>query len=382
MDLKEISCKCPKCEEVFLLGEVLKEQALEKVQAQILASKDKDFNRRLKEEKEKSLKEGKSIGSEITLKKLEDAQEKLDVSSKLIEEFKLKEIEKNSRIKSLESNQELTLKLKLQEQKSESDAEKEKLKNNHKLELDRLKKDLESAKIRAEQGSMQVQGEVQELTIEDMLTRMFPSDEVIEVKKGQRGADCILVVRNNSGRPVGKIIFESKDTKSFSSDWIKKLKSDAINEGAQISVLVTTAWPSDNQKAHLREGVWVCGFNEYTILVQALRKSLMDVAKATASEEAREGKAQVMFDFLTSQEFANIIEQMISPIFRMNEQLQKEKRSITRLWKERETLIEGSIAGTENLYMKIQGIAQVNLPSVKGLDAIEDLSNDESIDEN
>ena len=128
--------------------------------------------------------------------------------------------------------------------------------------------------------------------------------------------------------------------------------------------------------------MFVCGFNEYTILVQALRKSLMDVAKATASEEAREGKAQVMFDFLTSQEFANIIEQMISPIFRMNEQLQKEKRSITRLWKERETLIEGSIAGTENLYMKIQGIAQVNLPSVKGLDAIEDLSNDESIDEN
>ena len=118
--------------------------------------------------------------------------------------------------------------------------------------MERLKKDLESAKIRAEQGSMQVQGEVQELTIEDMLTRMFPSDEVIEVKKGQRGADCILVVRNNSGRPVGKIIFESKDTKSFSSDWLKKLKSDAINEGAQISVLVTTAWPSDNQKAHLR----------------------------------------------------------------------------------------------------------------------------------
>ena len=108
----------------------------------------------------------------------------------------------------------------------------------------------------------------------------------------------------------------------------------------------------------------------------------MDVAKATASEEAREGKAQVMFDFLTSQEFANIIEQMISPIFRMNEQLQKEKRSITRLWKERETLIEVSIEGTENLYMKIQGIAQVNLPSVKGLDAIEDLSTDESMDEN
>ena len=194
------------------------------------------------------------------MKKLEEAQEKLDVSSKLIEEFKLKEIEKNSRIKSLESKQELTLKLKLQEQKSESDAEKEKLKNNHKLELERLKKDLESAKIRAEQGSMQVQGEVQELTIEDMLTRMFPGDEVIEVKKGQRGADCILVVRNNSGRLVGKIIFESKDTKSFSSDWIKKLKSDAINEGAQISVLVTTAWPQIIKKSSFKRrclGLWV-----------------------------------------------------------------------------------------------------------------------------
>ena len=103
MDLKEISCKCPKCEEVFLLGDVLKEQALERVRKEIAALNDQDFNRRLEEEKEKSLKEGKSMGSEITLKKLEEAQEKLDVSSKLIEEFKLKEIEKQSN-KTLESN--------------------------------------------------------------------------------------------------------------------------------------------------------------------------------------------------------------------------------------------------------------------------------------
>ena len=111
--------------------------------------------------------------------------------------------------------------------------------------------------------------------------------------------------------------------------------------------------------------------------MRALRQSLIDVAKATASEEAREGKAQVMYDFLTSQEFAHTIEQMIGPIFRMHEQLQKEKRAMTKLWKERETLIEGSISGTESLYMKIQGIAQVNLPPVAGMEAIEDLTGQE-----
>ena len=225
---------------------------------------------------------------------------------------------------------------------------------------------------------MQVQGEASELAIEDTLADLFPGDDVVEVKKGQRGGDCLLIVKNKLGRSVGKILVESKNTKSFSSAWITKLKSDAIDEVAQVSVLITTAWPSHTDKAHLKDGVWVCGFHEYPLLIRALRQSLIDLARVTAAETVREDKAQIMYDFLTSPEFAHTVEQMIRPIIRMNDQLQKEKRSITRLWKERETLIESSMSGMDSLYMKIQGIAQVNLPPVAGMEAIEDLSEDAS----
>ena len=107
-------------------------------------------------------------------------------------------------------------------------------------------------------GLHAAQGEASELAIEDTLRQMFQSDEVIEIKKGQRGADCLLIVKNAIGRPVGKILFESKDTKTFSSDWVPKLKNDAMTANADISVLVTTSWPADYNKAHLRWhlGMW------------------------------------------------------------------------------------------------------------------------------
>jgi hypothetical protein len=434
MNLKEILCKCPKCGDQFAIGDALEQQAIEQVRAELALLNDGETQHRIEVEKAKAKEEAKKQAHQDILKQTQQKQEELDtVQAKLnalkiekitsdaelknleqrqktavimaaeeakkqaqedilkqtqqnqnqldkvqikLNELQIEKISTDAELKNLQQLQRAEITIKLAEEKSKWDAEKTNSETALKLQVQQLKGDIERASARAEQGSMQLQGEGAELAIEDTLKQLFPSDDVIEVKKGQRGGDCVLVVKNNIGRSIGKILFESKSTKSFSSDWITKLKSDTINEGAKIAVLVTTAWPSDNNKAHLRDGVWVCGFYEYQILVRALRQSLVEISKATASEEAREGKAQVMYDFLTSQEFAHTIDQMISPIFRMHEQLQKEKKSITRLWKERETLIEGSISGTESLYMKIQGIAQVNLPPVPGLDAIEDLSNE------
>lgn len=373
MSLKEITCKCPKCGEEFALGEALEEQAVEQVRAELASQNNDDVEVRIEAVKAQALIEGKKQAAKDTLVQATKKQQELDDAQEEVTLMKLEKIERNSELTKLRNQQDFKIALKLAEEKSQWDADKDSSEKAFTLRIQQLTDDLGRASERAKQGSMQAQGEASELAIEDTLQRLFPNDEVIEVKKGQRGADCVLLVKNNLGRSVGKILFESKDTKAFSSEWVQKLKTDAISEGAQIPVLVTRAWPSENNKAHLQNGVWVCGFHEYPILVRALRQSLMDLAKVTASENAREGKAQVMYDFLTSHEFAHAIEQMVTPIFRMHEQLQKEKRSITRLWKERETLIEGTIFGTESLYMKIQGIAQVNLPPVVGMEQIEKL---------
>ena len=140
--------------------------------------------------------------------------------------------------------------------------------------------------------------------------------------------------------------------------------------GAQVAVLVTTKMPTDNDKAHLRDGIWVCGFHEYTCRRSGKMSSTFRVI---AAEGARDAKADVMYDFLTSVDFARNIEQMVSPIFRMKEQLEKEKSAFGKIWKERQSLIEGSIGGATSLYMKIQGIAQIDLPVVKGLESVEQL---------
>ncbi len=374
MNLKDINCKCPECGMTFALGDALEEQAVEQVRAELAALNDEDVKVRIETEAARALNEGKKLGSQENLKRVTIKQKELDDANEKLMTLKILQVEMDSEFKRLKHQQDAAVTLKVAERKSEWDAQKNASDNAFKLEIQQLRDDVKRAHERASQGSMQAQGEVSELVIEDMLRSMFPTDEVIEVKKGQRGADCILIVKNKLGRPVGKVLFESKDTKSFASEWVQKLKADAIKESAQISVLVTSAWPSDNSKTHMREGVWVCGFNDYPTLVRALRQSLLDISKVTASEQAREGKAQIMYDFLTSQEFANTIEQIISPILRMHEQLEKEERAIRKLWKERKTLIEGSTSGIETLYMKMQGIAQVNLPAVAGLDAIEDLT--------
>ena len=377
MDLKEINCKCPKCGIDFKLGEALEEHAIEQVRSEIAALNDDDIQRRIDAEKKQALEHEKHQTQQQILAQAEAHQKALDKNNSELTALKLKKFEADSQIKQLQDERNAAIMLKLAEQKAQFDADKINSETEYKLQVQQLTDDLKRATERAEQGSMQVQGEASELAIEDTLADLFPGDDVVEVKKGQRGGDCLLIVKNNSGRSVGKILIESKNTKSFSSAWVTKLKSDAIDEAAQVPVLITTAWPSDTDKAHLKDGVWVCGFHEYQILIRALRQSLIDVARATAAETVREDKAQVMYDFLTSSEFAHTIEQMISPILRMNDQLQKEKRSISRLWKERETLIESSMSGMDSLYMKIQGIAQVNLPPVSGMEAIENLSEEQ-----
>ena len=378
MNIIDIKCKCPSCGASFEIGNALEEQAVDKIRAQMRLENDQEIQEQLREERIKAIEDGKKIGSEEYLKLSEKKQKELDDVSKSLTELKISQAEKDSEINKLRSMQEAAINLKLAEQKTYFETEKVRSEMAFKMQIEQLTNDLKKASERASQGSIQRQGEVSELAIEETLKMMFPNDDVVEIKKGHRGADCMLQVRHKSGRIVGKILFESKDTKSFCSSWIPKLKDDTVNQGAQVSILVTSAFPSDMKKAHERNGVWVCGFHEYQILVRALRQSLLEISKLRRAEEARDGHAQAMFNFLTSQEFAHIIERIVSPILRMNEQLQKEKRSISRLWKEREALIEGSISGTESLYMKIQGIAQVNLPSVSGFEAIEAINFDKT----
>jgi hypothetical protein len=79
-----------------------------------------------------------------------------------------------------------------------------------------MQKQIEELKRRAEQGSQQLQGEVQELALEELLSAKFPRDIIEPVPKGEHGGDILHRVSSPFGQTCGTILWESKRTKNWS----------------------------------------------------------------------------------------------------------------------------------------------------------------------
>jgi hypothetical protein len=235
-------------------------------------------------------------------------------------------------------------------------------------QLDDQKALTEEMKRKQEQGSMQLQGEVQELAIEEWLTTQFPLDSIEEIKKGARGGDCIQVVNTRTRQNCGKIYYESKRTKDFQPSWIEKFKADMREKGADIGILVTEVMPSDMQRLGLRDGVWVCTYEEFKGLCNVLRESVIQLSNALASQENKGDKMVMLYDFLTSNTFRMQVEAIVEGFSAMKEGLESEKRAMQRIWKEREKQIDKVVTNTIDMYGSIKGIAGNAIQSVKALE--------------
>lgn len=229
---------------------------------------------------------------------------------------------------------------------------------------------------KASQGSMQLQGEIQELALENLLSSAFIYDKIEEVKKGQRGADCILTVINSTGNACGKIIFESKRTQAFGGDWIEKLKDDQRQIGADLAVLVSQVMPKDMEKFGEKEGVWICGYHEVKGLVYVLREILIRSNQTAMVQENKAEKMGVLYNFLTSNQFKQQMEAIVEGFSSLKEELEKEKRAMQRIWKEREIQIEKVIVNTIDMYGSIKGIAGNAIAPIKYLELGNDEIND------
>lgn len=226
----------------------------------------------------------------------------------------------------------------------------------------------EEMKRKQEQGSMQMQGEVQELAIEEWLQNQFPLDTIEEIKKGARGGDCIQVVHTRSKQNCGKIYYESKRTKDFQPSWIEKFKADIREKGADVGVLVTDAMPADMERMGMKDGVWVCTFEEFKGLCAVLRETLIQLDNAIASQENRGDKMHLLYDFLTSTTFRMQVEAIVEGFSQMKADLESEKRSMQRIWKQREKQLEKVIYNTVDMYGSIRGIAGSAIQEVKALE--------------
>jgi hypothetical protein len=388
--------KCPNCNYEFPLEEALNDElkeAIEKEKQELrqkmtehLKKKDEEMARKESEWKLAQEKREKEIQQQIEanlrknitadfenqLRMLQennrDNEEKLKLARQKETEFLRKEQE----LKNKEAEIELTVQKQLQQDRDKLVEDIRKIEEQrvaaketeYQMRLKEMEKKLDDQtklademRRKAEQGSMQLQGEVQELALEEMLRTSFPFDLVSEVGKGVRGADCIQTVRNNFGHECGKIIYESKRTENFGADWIEKLKADMRSLGADIAILVTKTMPKGMDRFGEKEGVWICNFSEIRSVAYLLREGIIKVYQASKSQENRGDKMHMLYDYLTSNEFASQWKAIREGFMSMKLSIQKERDAMERLWKAREKQLEKVLLNAAHIRGSIEGIS-------------------------
>ena len=400
--------KCPNCGTVIDVQDILAHQVEEQIkvkyqsalaeekkkfdaQQAVLAKEKEDFEKKKQKENElfaeklegKLKEERKSIEEKLKTKLGQEQKEQFDLLQQELKDKSLQlqelnktkaEIEKLKRekdeIKSqVEADAAKRLNLQITEEKEKirkAEEDKNELRFKELMkQLEDQKRLTEEMKRKQEQGSMQLQGEVQELAIEEWLRTKFPLDTIDEIKKGARGGDCLQIVNTRNQQNCGTIYYESKRTKDFSATWLEKFKTDIRERNANIGVLVTEAMPAGMERMGLKEGIWICTFEEFKGLSGVLRESIIQLSNALSSQENKGDKMHMLYDYLTSNAFRLQVEAIVEGFTTMRADLEKEKNAMSRMWKQREKQIEKVTQNTIDMYGSIRGIAGSAVQEVK-----------------
>ena len=227
---------------------------------------------------------------------------------------------------------------------------------------------IEELKRRAEQGSQQLQGEVQELELETLLRAKFPRDTIEPVPKGEFGGDTLHRIIGPLGQLCGTILWESKRTKNWSDGWLVKLRDDQRAAKAEIAVIVSQVLPKGVESFDLIEGVWVTHSRSMLSVAVALRHSLIEVASARQALEGQQTKTEMVYQYLTGPRFRHRVQAIVEAFSSMQEDLDKEKKAITKQWAKREEQIERVMGATVGMYGDLQAIAGKSLQEIDGLE--------------
>lgn len=259
----------------------------------------------------------------------------------------------------VESEQKLTQRIILERDKLKKELENKSqlLISEKNILIEQLSDKLKDAQRKIEQGSVQSQGEAQEVLIEEYLRISFPTDNVCEIKKGARGHDCTLKINTSTKANAGSIYVESKRTKEFQSSWLEKFKGDMRAQDAVFGVLVTDVMPKDMERMGQREGIWVCTFEEFKSLCFVLRESVILLSNVEISQEHKGEKMAMVYDYITSTQFKNLVLEIVETLTSMNDDLSKEKRAIESIWKKREQQIYKTTLNISDFYSSMKAIA-------------------------
>lgn len=270
------------------------------------------------------------------------------------------------------------------ELQNQSEASKKIILDDYELKIRELEKKLENQKIlteeqkrKLEQGSMQIQGEVQEEAIEDFLTNSFPQDNISLIKKGTRGADCLQIVNSKNGSKCGSIFYESKRTRSFKNEWINKLREDMQTEKADIGVLVTKTLPKDQDRMKFINGIYICTFEEFKGLSHILRTFIEEFYKTKISKENITDKKQLLYNYLVSKEFQIQVHNILELFNEKKENLNKDYNYFIKSYKRRQGNYDSLSELIISFFGRVEGISGSNIKPIENSKKIkvDDVSN-------
>lgn len=366
-----------------------KESAIEKREADVARAKEEvekaqqDIDRRVseqlaKERKQLSEKALAKAREQVTLEIQDKDQQLTEANTKLkaAQDTELTLRKERRELEEQKATLELTLTRRLDEERAKiretakkevaeerqlKDAEKDKLINDLRVQLDDMKR-------KAEQGSQQLQGEILETTVEDLLRQQFPFDEITPVPKGVHGGDVIHTVRDASGAVCGIILWESKRTKAWSDGWLPKLRDDQRAAKAQIAILVSLELPKDVTSFRHIDGVWVSSVACAISLAHALRAGMLEVGAAKRALDGRHDKMEVLYKYLSGQEFRHRVEGIVEAFVTLREELEAEKRLTQLRWAKREKQLDRAVTQTTGMYGDLSGIIGGALPMIANLE--------------
>lgn len=375
---------CPNCGHNFELNESLKNEVEKELRSKMLEwqkKKEDEFERN----KTIIAAEAKRKAEETLFLKLKSLEDESRLKTQQLQEFQKKELDllrERAALEEKQKNIELELEKRFLEKRKEIEDNTIKREQEifdlkvkeYKLQMEQQQKLIEELKRKSEQGSMQLQGESQEVLLEEILRENFPFDKIEEVGKGVEGADCIQIVHNTLGNECGKIIYESKRTKNWNNAWLDKLKTDKRNRIADVAILVTQTLPKEMERFGQKEGVWICTFSEVSSVAYLLRESIIKIHEIQKSQENKGDKMQLLYNYLTGNEFRGQVEAIVEGFMVMKQNIAKERIQMEKIWKEREKQLEKVLLNTSGLYGSVKGIAGTsiaNIPLLEGSDTNE-----------
>ncbi len=231
-----------------------------------------------------------------------------------------------------------------------------------------MQRQIEELKRKAEQGSQQLQGEAQEVELENMLTAKFPFDTILPIRKGEYGGDVLQRVMSSHGQSCGSILWESKRTKHWSDGWLAKLREDQRNAKAEVAVIVSHTLPKDVESFELVEGIWVTHPRMMVPVAFVLRHTLIEVESTRRVSEGQQSKAEMIYQYLVSPRFRQRVQAIVEAFGVMQEDLEKEKRALLKQWAKREEQLQRAMQATVGMYGDLQGIAGKTMQEIQGLD--------------